>query len=195
MNDPCLLLNTLYNKTHYVWIGDRHDPGILGDTIRTVEEWLSYFENGGETKPFIITNPLTGLPSPKESGDGLTYRGNRNIAAYRYCLVEFDILSREDQIRFWTAIKLPVVVLIDSGRRSIHAWLDIQKLAKVETPEHWQMDIKNRLYDRLLAPMGVDGACSNPARLSRLPGHFREDKNQYQRLLWLSPEGRPVCNQ
>jgi hypothetical protein len=108
-------------------------------------------------------------------------------------MAEFDGLCREDQIRFWSAVKLPIVALIDSGGKSIHAWLDVQKLAKVETPEQWQSEIKGRLYDRILTPLGVDSACSNPARLSRLPGYFRSEKQAWQRLLWLSPEGRPVC--
>jgi hypothetical protein len=107
-------------------------------------------------------------------------------------MAEFDTLSREDQIRFWSAVKLPIVALIDSGRRSIHAWIDVQKLATVETSDQWETEIKGRLYDRLLTPLGVDGACSNPARLSRLPGHYREEKQAWQRLLWLSPEGRSI---
>ena len=192
-NKPVLFLRTLFHENDFIFIGERHDPGILGDTIRTVKEWCAFLENGGQTKPFIIINPLNGLPAPKESGDGETYRGNGNIAVYRHCLGEFDNLPRGDQLCFWSAVRLPIVALIDSGGRSIHAWLDVQKLAKDETPEQWQKDIKGRLYERLLTPMGVDGACSNAARLSRLPGHFREDKGKYQRLLWLSPEGKPVC--
>ena len=146
-----------------------------------------------KTAPFIIINPLTGNPTPTKSGDKTTYRGDGNIAAYRYCMAEFDNLSREDQIRFWSAIKLPIVALIDSGNRSIHAWLDVQKWADVATSDQWQAQIKTRLYDQLLTPIGVDSACSNPARLSRLPGHFREEKQAWQRLLWLSKEGRSIC--
>ena len=106
-------------------------------------------------------------------------------------MVEFDDLSREDQIRFWSAVKLPIVALIDTGGKSIHAWVQVSKLATVNTLEQWQENIKIKLYDRILAPLGVDAACSNPSRLSRLPGHLRD--GNYQRLLWLSSEGRPVC--
>ena len=105
----------------------------------------------------------------------------------------FDTQSREDQIRFRSVAKLPFVALIDSGGKSIHAWLDVQKMAKVETKERWVKEIKGHLYDRLLTPLGVDGACSNPARLSRLPGHLRAEKGGYPRLLWLSAEGREIC--
>lgn len=135
---------------------------------------------------------MNGIPAPTKSGDGVSLRGDGNIKEYRYCLVEFDNLSREDQIKFFCAVKLPIVALIDSGGKSIHAWLEVSKLEKIRTAEDWQTQIKGRLYDRLLTPLGVDGACSNPARLSRLPGHYREEKQACQRLLWLSPEGRPV---
>jgi hypothetical protein len=191
-DDPAFLLETLYEPTDLIFIGDRHQAGIVGDTIRTAEEWIAYFRNGGKTAPFVIINPLTGTPAPTKTGDATTFRGDANVKTFRYCLAEFDSLSREDQIRFWSAAKLPVVCLIDSGGKSIHAWLDIKKLADVRTPEKWQSEIKQNLYDRLLTPLGVDAACSNPARLSRLPGHYREEKQAFQRLLWLSPEGRSV---
>ncbi len=191
-DDSTLLLSTFFDEKEYVFIGERYQSGIIGDTIRTVGEWITHFENGGKTAPHIIVNPLTGLPAPKENGDGETYRGNNNISAYRYCLVEFDNLSREEQIKFWTVIKLPIVSLIDSGGKSIHGWLDAQKLAEVRTKKQWQTEIEGRLYDRILAPLGVDTACANSARLSRLPGHFREEKGKYQRLLWIAPEGRPI---
>jgi hypothetical protein len=188
VNDAILILKTLFKPDEKVFIGDRHNT----DTIRPVGEWINDLNNGGTTVPFIIINPLNGIPAPTKSGDKTTLRGDANVATYRYCMAEFDTLSREDQIRFWAAVKLPIVCLIDSGGKSIHAWIDVQKLATVETLEQWQTEIKNRLYDQILIPLGVDAACSNPARLSRLPGHYREEKQAWQRLLWLSPEGRSI---
>ena len=192
-NDPVLLLENLYEKTDLIWMGERFDQGIMGRTIRTAEEWITYYQNGGKTFSHIIPNPLTGTPAIKKTGDRETLRGDANVKKYRFCLVEFDDLSREEQLRFWSAVKLPIVALIDSGNKSIHGWIDIQKLGKIETAEHWQSIVKNRLYDTILTPLGVDASCSNASRLSRLPGHFREKKGAYQRLLWLSPEGRPIC--
>lgn len=186
-------LMTCFREDDRVFIGDRLQAGVMGETIRTRGEWVRHIIGRWETAPFIIINPLTGQPAPKKSGDGVTYRGDGNVANFRRCLVEFDTLSREDQCLFWSAARLPVVALIDSGGKSIHAWLDVQKLAPVQTADDWQRHIKQGLYDTLLTPMGVDAACSNPARLSRLPGHFRAEKESWQRLLWLSPEGRPVC--
>jgi len=187
-----LFLSTLYKPDDLVWIGDRLQAGIRGTTIRSRNEWIAYYRNGGTKSPHIILNPLSGLPAPKKNGDGTTLRGDANILSYRFCLVEFDTLSRADQIRFWSSVKLPIVVLVDSGNKSIHAVIDVQKLAKVENAEQWQARIKGDLYERMLVPLGVDGACSNPARLLRLPGYFREEKKAWQRLLWLSPEGRRI---
>jgi hypothetical protein len=190
--DMVLLLSTFYESTDLVFIGERHDAGVVGSTIRTVAEWVAYFRAGGRTWPHIIPNPLDGIPRPKKTGDGMTLRGDANVATYRFAVVEFDTLSRAEQLRFWAAIQLPILVLIDSGGKSIHGWLDVQQLAPVQTAEAWAEHIKRQLYDALLTPLGVDGACSNPSRLSRLPGHFRTEKHSYQRLLWLSAEGRAV---
>lgn len=190
--DPALLLSTLYESDDLIWIGERYQAGIVGDTIRTAREWIAYFQNGGTAGPHIIPNPMSGLEGLTKDGKP-SFRCDNTIRTYRYGIVEFDNLSREAQIRFWSAVKMPIYALIDSAGKSVHAWLDIQKLVKVETFEQWMTEIKGHLYDQILTPMGVDSQCSNPARLSRLPGHFRSEKGAWQRLLWLSPEGRPVC--
>jgi len=187
--DPALFLQTRFNPDDLVWIGKHDDAGIIGKTIRCASDWIKYFQSGGQTFPHIIINPLNGIPTTTKSGDKTTLRGDGNVKSYRHVLVEFDNLSREYQLRFWSAIKLPIVALIDSGGKSIHAWLDVSKLAEVQTAEDWQEHIKNDLFDRILTPLGVDRACKNPARLSRLPGHLRMEKGKYQRLLWLSTQG------
>ncbi len=189
---PCLLLSVLYAPDDLLFIGERHQEGIIGDTIRTASEWIRYFKDGGKTGPHIIPNPLTGTPGPKKSGDGETLRGDLTVKEYRYCVVEFDDLSRGDQLRFWSAVRLPIVSLIDSGGKSIHAWLQVSRIARVRTLEEWDEQIKCRLYEKLLIPLGVDPACKNTSRLSRLPGHFREEKGSWQRLLWLSGEGKKI---
>lgn len=188
--DPALLLETLFEDNDLLFIGERYQAGLMGDTIRTAGQWKTHF-NGGATSPHIIINPLDGVPRATRTGDSMTLRGDANVKPFRYCLIEFDNLSREKQIRFFSAVKLPVVALIDTAGKSIHAWIDVQKLLEINTLEDWESQIKIRLYDRILKPLGVDGACSNPARLSRLPGHIRDGK--FQKILWLSREGKPIC--
>lgn len=190
--DAALLLRTLYRPDDLLFIGDRAEPGILGQTIRPAADWITYFQTGGATAPHIIINPLTGKLAPVKGSDKMTLRGDACIKDFRFCLVEFDNLSFSDQIKFWSAVKLPICALIHSGGKSIHAWLQVSKLADVTTHDQWDSIIRDRLYARVLKPLGVDGACSNPARLSRLPGHYRTEKKQMQKILWLSPEGRPI---
>ena len=119
-DDAALLLSTLYGPTDLVWMGEQYDAGILGDTIRTAGDWLAYFHAGGQTAPHIIPNPVDGIPRTKKTGDGVTLRGDGNVQTFRFCIVEFDSLSRDEQLRFWSAVKLPIIALIDSGGKSIH---------------------------------------------------------------------------
>jgi hypothetical protein len=192
--DPILFLNTMYDPDDLIWMGERYDPGVMGRNIMTVADWIKLIRLTGKTAPFFIINPLSGQSAPKMAGLGDTYRGDRNVKTFKYALVEFDTLTHEDQIRFWSAVKLPIHCLVDTGGKSIHALVDVQTMAKIETYDQWQSLIKNNLYDLHLTPMGVDSNCSNPARLSRLPGHYRIEKNNWQRLIWLSSEGRGILN-
>jgi len=109
-------------------------------------------------------------------------------------LIEFDDNTRSEQLNFWASDVvsiLPVKALIDSGNKSIHAWIDIQKLTTVKDADDWAVNIKSRLYEAILKPLGVDGACSNSSRLSRLPG-YKRDTGKFQKLLWVSDEGRGI---
>ncbi len=175
----------LFEPNDLIFIGDRPETGVVGENIRRALDWLVDLWNGEKAGPFIIPNPLTGQSAPKESGDGETCRGNNNVKIFRFAIAEFDTISREDQIAFWSSVKLPIMALIDSGGKSIHAWIDVQELARIETKEDWKNSIEDRLYHQMLIPLGIDAACKNPARLSRLPGYFRKETGHFQRLLWL----------
>jgi hypothetical protein len=180
--DSWRFLNIMFDSTDLIFIGDRHEAGLIGENIRTAAEWIEFFQNGGTAGPFILINPLSGEPAPRKNGDGETYRGDGCIAACRYALGEFDNLSFEDQVAFWTGAKLPIKALVHSGGKSVHAWL------KVDMPDAdaWDREIRDKLYRRALIPIGVDSACQNPARLARLPGCRRGD--QWQRLLYFKGE-------
>lgn len=185
--DTVHFLSAMFEPEDLLFIGEREESGIVGQNIRSQMDWIKYFQLSGKTMLFIIVNPLTGKAAAKKSGDGETYRGDGNISSFKYCLVEFDNLTRDEQIRFWTSKtvkELPVAALIDTGGKSIHAWI---RTENISTLDDWQREIRQGFYEKSLIPLGVDSACSNPARLSRLPGHFR-DTGKYQRILWLNTE-------
>ena len=178
--DALALLGALYSPDEFVFCGER-----FGAEVRTVADWTSRIENGAPVPPHWIPNPLTGDEHPTGSGT-LSRRGDSAVAAFRYAVAEFDGLSKPDQLQFWWGFKsAPICALIDSGGKSVHAILKVNCANR----DQWGKDIEGKLFPAVLCPLGCDPACRNESRLSRLPGHFRREKNAWQRLLYLNPEG------
>lgn len=180
-DDARILLATLYAPDEFVFIGDRYDA--TSANVRTVLGWLAAADTLTRF-PHIIPNPLTGQPAPKKDGTGQTFRGDACVSAHRYAVLEFDTIPRTEQIAFFCGVDWPIAALIDSGGKSVHAWLRVDTDAA-----GWTRDVRPLFRDRL-APMGLDGACANPARLSRLPGHHRAERDRWQRILFLDPAAR-----
>jgi len=183
-----LFFRTLFNPEDLVFCGDSFSSGPT--YVRPTSFWIEHGSEG----PFVIINPLTGRPAPKKSGTGQTYRGDNCVAAYKYCLVEFDGIGLEEQIRFWSSVPLPVRALVYTGGKSMHGWVDLGDL-NIKDASDWQQKIKTSLYKELLEPLGVDSACSNAARLARLPGCLRREKQKMQEILWIAEKGQAVNGQ
>lgn len=181
--DAVVLLETLYAPGDVLFIGDRY-----GRAVKTVAGWLAHLRAGHPIPPHIIPNPLTGKTAPTKDGRP-SFRADACVKAYRFALAEFDGMNREDQLRFWWAVNLPVCALIDSGGKSLHAWIRIDG---VQTAEQWADLVERKLFGRWLIPLGCDAACRNEARLSRMPGHLRAEKGRWQKILYLAPKGRAI---
>ena len=154
--------------------------------MRSASEWITCFEGGTPVPEHIIPNPLTGEQGKTKDGKP-SYRADVCVARFPFAVIEFDAMPREQQIQFWGGVALPVIALIDSGGKSIHGWVRTNATDAGE----WERDIENDLFGMLM-PMGIDGACRNEARLSRMPGHFRTEKDRWQRVLYLDPYGDAV---
>jgi len=185
--DAILILKALYEPDEFVFIGSRLQPGIMGDTIKTAGEWIRFIETHGTPAEHIIANPLTGRPGITKDGKE-SYRADDCVSCYRFAVAEFDNHTKDEQLQFWAGVNLPIAALIDSGGKSIHAWIRVDSTDRTE----WENDVERRLFDSILAPMGVDAACKNESRLSRTPGHNRTEKNAIQKLLYLAPEGERI---
>lgn len=172
------LLRALYAPTDILFVGSKYDS--KPPFIQSVAEHLI----GDPTRwPYLIFNPLTGSAAPpKGGGKKLTYRGDNCVIDHRFCLVEFDSIPIEDQISFFAGIDLGFAALVYSGDSSIHGWLSVNAADAAE----WKEQVAP-LYPSRFEPMGVDRSCSNPARLSRMPGHYRSGTKRYQDLLFLDP--------
>ncbi|HAL92179.1 MAG TPA: hypothetical protein DCM68_04050 [Verrucomicrobia bacterium] len=179
--DALALLGALYAPGEFVFCGERY-----GAEVRTAGDWISRIEGGETVPPHWIPNPLTGNEHP--TGDGKqSRRGDSAVASFRFAVAEFDGLSKPDQLAFWWGFRTaPIVALIDSGGKSVHAILKVNCATRAD----WTRDIEEKLFPAVLCPLGCDPACRNESRLSRLPGHFRREKNAWQRLLYLNPEGK-----
>jgi len=185
-----VVLETLYNPEDTLFIGGSYGKGVPGDTIRSVAEWITFF---GKTKkvglPHVIVNPVSGELAPlKVNPDKESYRCDNAITEWKYMVVEFDGVPIEDQLAFWAVAKLPVAALIMSGGKSVHGWVQVDCADRAE----WEKEVEQDLFPGFLVPLGVDGACKNESRLSRMPGHIRKESGKLQQLLYLAPGGKAI---
>ncbi len=179
-DEATFLLSALYEPDDVLYIGDTY-----GKTVASVAEWIA---NPNLTDhPHIIPNPMTGEIGKTKTGKD-SYRSDACVKQFRFAVVEFDDRQREEQLAFWLTTTLPVSAIIDSGGKSLHGLVRVE----IANREDWEKHIEQMLFS-ILKQLGTDPACKNEARLSRLPGHFRQEKKAFQRLLYLSPEGVQPC--
>lgn len=179
-NQKYQFLEYLYAKEDIVFIGNIRERGEIGSNIKSVSDWLAT----NITANFYIPNPLTGRAGLTKDNKE-TYRADSTVKSFRYCVVEFDKLTHQQQLAFWYVTNLDCVALIDSGNKSIHG---LVRLQNIESQSDWTVKVKQELYQQELIKYGADMSCSHPARLSRLPGILRTDKNSanWQRIIYLN---------
>ena len=181
-------VDTLYKDGEYIgWVnesklndkGDKLVPANVGhwlkkkEVLRQLKKYKNLAEVFGDTSEeagaWIRINPLDG-----EGG------GNANVTRYDYALVESDTMSKEEQKKLYVSLNLPIIALVDSGGKSVHA------IVKVEAADETEYKQRvSHLFD-VLAKRGmtIDVANKNCSRLSRLPGVSRN--GQIQKLLALN---------
>lgn len=158
---------------------EKSEPDNEKRETRTVEEWIELFaETGGPSgywpqtkKPnhgcFVIVNPGKGAEL-------------NEITRFENFLVECDSGSKEGQLGAIRAMGLPIVTLVDSGGKSIHAIVRTEKARGAEALKN----IAKRVYAVFGhyeidgAPPGLDVGNCSANRYTRLPGSWRGDKMQ-----------------
>ena len=177
--DAIEALALLYAPDDILFIGDQRSA-----EVRPVSDWIDRL-NSGFTAPHIMPNPVTGEPGLTKDGKP-SFRADACIKSFRYAVAEFDNLARDEQAAFWCgwlAKGYPLAAVVDSGGKSLHGWVPVQ----CPDAATWGERVEQKLFETILVPLGVDRACKNEARLSRLPGHFRADKGRWQRILYINP--------
>ena len=176
LKDGRLALETLWDFDEYLFIGSR-----FGQQIQTAGYWWEHFKEWGE---FIIPNPLDGDKHQTATGKD-SFRCDAAVKELRFCVAEFDNLPLNKQLNIWYNIELPIAAIIYSGGKSYHAWIRIDQNKEILKQVY-------QFYNKHLLSLGVDPACRNPSRLSRMPGVYRSDKQTVQRIIYLCGEGRAI---
>jgi len=119
-------------------------------------------------------NPKAGAWIRFNPMDGMDVK-DRNVADYRYSLVESDGMDIEKQHAIIRELELPVACLVHSGKKSLHA------IVRVDAADF--MEYKKRV-DYLYTickknGLEIDPQNKNPSRLSRMPGIIRGGHKQF----------------
>lgn len=174
------LIECVFEPNEWVYIGNRKGTTELGENMRTCENWMDCDSIPGE---LYGCNPFTGERGKTQDGKQ-SFRAQTAIADHRNLVVEFDEINAEQQL---ACIEMliecaPVLAVYHSGGKSYHALL---RIGGGSADEYNARVLQLRPY---LVALGADKACLHAARLTRLAGAYRLDKNAYQRLIYVNPD-------
>lgn len=143
-----------------------------GGVTLSREEWLRKLDsNDGDVNRFMRTSDRNGIfvsVNPMKIGGSK----DSDVTSFRHCLIEWDTFSIEEQ---WSLIKqsnIPCSVVILSGGKSLHAWINIDAQNRKEFDERVKI-----VYDHF-AEWKPDPKNRNPSRFSRLAGCERGKTRQ-----------------
>ena len=132
----------------------------------TRDEWKARVaEKGGIEKCFSTTLGLFVRINPMAKNGAK----NEHVTSFRHALVEFDRddagtpIPKEQQHAAILASGLPVSVLIDSGNKSLHAWV------RVDAPDAAEYRRRVDIIWDWFEGRCLDRQNKNPSRLSRCP--------------------------
>jgi hypothetical protein len=143
-----------------VWIGDRKDSGQQCHAVcfKTAAEWLTVGE---------IDGPLV---CPVSFKPGSVSRSNDNVLQRRFLVVESDLLGKDEvgAVFRWlqTAVELPLVAIVDTAGKSLHAWF------------RWQNEDELDDFKLVLPALQCDPKLFTASQPVRLPGGLRDDRVQ-----------------
>lgn len=193
-HDSILLLEHLYQPEEFVCICTDYSFSVKKGGIKkavpkgagitkTAAEWVEIIKRlntpESATGAWIRLNPVT----ETGSGDSGAHRDS-DVTAHRYMLLESDALPIELQLSLFAWLALPIVAIVSSGGKSVHAWVKLDSAS----PQDFRAEVAHVL--ERLAQFRVDQQNKNPSRYGRLPGALRKILAEHpgqQKLLYLNP--------
>ena len=124
---------------------------------------------------FLRINPMT--------KDGAR---NEDVTAFRHVLVEFDrdeageTIPKEEQYHAVVSSGMPVAALIDSGNKSLHAWI------RVDAQDAAEYKRRVAIIWDWFSGINLDKQNRNPSRLSRCPDGWRTVDGEVRRQCLLA---------
>ena len=113
---------------------------------------------------------------------------NEDVTAFRHVLVEFDRdeagnpVPKNEQYHAVVASGMPVSALIDSGNKSLHAWI------RVDAPDEAEYKRRVAIIWEWFSGINLDKQNRNPSRLSRCPDGWRTVDGDVRRQCLLALE-------
>ena len=155
---------------------DKDNVWRPGQTVyrRTAGDIIAKLRSGTIEKAIGTLNPEAGAYVRFNPLDGKG-ENNANVTRWKYCLIESDSDSMEKQYSLFKAMNLPIVFLVHSGGRSLHAITRVD----AENAQQYRQRVKE-LYDFCKkSGLTPDEQDKNESRFSRLPGVQRAGRWQY----------------
>ena len=144
---------------------------------------LGSFERGHAHGVWFLANPIDAQYHYNPRQGGYSRRSEESITSFRHVVLESDCLPVEQWLRILVQIRIPIVSIVSSGSKSLHA------LGRIEAESKADWDRAVRGWMPHLVKVGADRNALTAIRLTRLPGCYRGDR--LQELLYLNPD--PQC--
>jgi hypothetical protein len=132
---------------------------------------------------FICVNPMRGSLAVNHSGRP-SARCQNNVMVRRYLVAEFDdaSLAKRSQAQLATALAdmAPLVMAVDSGGKSVHAWYAVEAMARQDQAR----------FFAVACLLGADQTRWDICGWLRMPGGLRpkaDGARVRQRILYFSP--------
>lgn len=201
------LIEAAFEPGELVWIGDtfENEEGERNPDYGvplTRESWLSDISQRGEINKvmgdqyglYVRVNPMR-RPTEEELTEAKEKKTSipldRLVTSFRHALIEADKGSKESQLGALRRIGLPITAIIDSGGRSVHAWVWI---GAKDREEYRQRVALLHQFCRESLGLEVDPQNTNPSRYSRMPNGNRMRMKADKKTPVLGPDGKPIID-
>jgi len=196
---PAGFLHKLTKPGDSVWVTTNIESwdGVLWKHTGPVQNLaeLNFLQTGSHLGVNFVPNPIDGCLyqldrlRTKSNPEGYSFRCLKAVVSWMYAVLETDCAPAELWLRALCLLELPIVSIIDSGRRGPHAIWRVN----AESREHWIELIQP--HRQHLIRLGACEGSLTPFHGSRLANCMREQTGRLQQLLYLAPnaDGTPIA--